>query len=67
MRQGGLDQIEIGPDVEPKCVVPLLVADLGKVAVGHLERRIAYQDIDAAEFGGGSIDHCTAVSQSDAP
>ena len=33
MRQGGLDQVEIGPNV-PKCVIPLLVAYLAYLTMG---------------------------------
>jgi len=31
--------------------------------MGHLERRITHQDIDAAEFSSGSINHRATVSR----
>src|ERR1700742_271487 len=63
MRQGRLHQIEIGPNVEPKGVIPLLVADLAQVTMGHLECRITHQDIDSAEFSSGSINHRSTMSR----
>ena len=63
MRQGGLDQLEVSSDVEPKRVVPLLVADFGEVTMGHLDRRVAHQHIDPAEFGSGPVDYRSAVSR----
>ena len=61
MRQGGLNEVKVGAHVEPERVVPLLVADLLKAIVGHLECRVAHQHIDTAEFGDSALDYPAAV------
>jgi hypothetical protein len=57
MRQDRLDQMEIGPNVEPEGVIPLLVADLIEALMRHLERGVAHEHIDAAEFLCSAGDH----------
>jgi hypothetical protein len=53
--------VKVGSNIEPERVVPLLVTDLAEVTMGHLERRVANQYIDSAEFSSSTVDYRSAV------
>jgi hypothetical protein len=50
MRHGRLRQVEEGSDVGVERTVPVLVRNLLQRLVGHLIRRVAHQDVDAAQL-----------------
>ena len=55
VRERGLDQVEVGAQVDRERSVPLLVGDLLDRLVRHLKSRIRHEDVDPAELGDGGI------------